>query len=162
MGYADIRCDNWALGVVLYLLLSGRFPFRGDNVRNTLTCIMNGVFTLDDPAFFSSSFEVKDLICRLMTRNPNERCTAFHAYHHPWVQRMVDEDSRDIVISDEVLSRLREYQDSTVFEKIIFYMIALKVDDKDIYKFKEIFQKIDSGGDGMLNLEEFHEGRTFC
>lgn len=40
-------------------------------------------------------------------------------------------------------------------------MIALKLEDKEILHFKEIFMKLDRDGDGMLNLNEFYMGRIF-
>jgi calcium-dependent protein kinase len=161
MGYADIRADNWALGVVLYHLISGRFPFKSDTVKSTLQSIFHGVFSFDDPAFHRSSYEVRDLITKLMTRNPNERYTAYQAYHHPWIQRQLDQEDLDIEIGKEVLTRLRTYQFSGDFEKIICYMIALKLEDKEVAAFKDIFVKIDKDGDGMLNCVEFYQGRQF-
>jgi calcium-dependent protein kinase len=159
MQKADTRSDNWALGVVLYLLISGRFPFRGESIKATMRSIIHGAFTFDDPSFYEASFEVKDLISKLLTRNPNDRYTAYQGYHHPWVQRLVDEEDRHVVISPEVLDRMRDYHLSGGFEKIICYMIALKLEDKDITKFKEIFIKIDKDGDGMVNCVEFNMSR---
>ncbi len=159
MGHSDIRADNWALGVVLYLIISGRFPFKGDSVKATLAGIFHGAFTFDHPQFYKASYEVKDLISKLLTRNPNERYTAYQAYQHPWIQRVVDEEDRNIPIDNDVVERLREYVYFGEFEKIIGYMIALKLEEKDVFRFKEIFMKLDKDGDGMLNIHEFYYGR---
>ena len=110
MGCSDLRSDNWALGVVLYLVISGKFPFKADTVKATLAGIFHGAFTFDHPAFHRASYEVKDLVAKLLTRNPNERLTAFQAFHHPWVQRLVEEEDRNIPIDAEVICRLQEYQ----------------------------------------------------
>ena len=40
-------------------------------------------------------------------------------------------------------------------------MIALKLEDKDIAKFKDIFIKIDKDGDGMVNCDEFSQCSLF-
>lgn len=37
-------------------------------------------------------------------------------------------------------------------------MIALKLEDKEVLVFKDIFLKIDKDGDGMLNCQEFKQG----
>ena len=29
-----MSCDNWSLGVLMYVLLSGRAPFMGDNKKS--------------------------------------------------------------------------------------------------------------------------------
>ena len=38
----DRRTDTWALGAVLYMLLSGRPPYKGDNQLATLQLVMSG------------------------------------------------------------------------------------------------------------------------
>ena len=150
-----MRSDNWALGVVLYLVLSGKFPFRGDSDKAKLKAIIHGAFSFDDPAFYDASFEVKDLISKLLTRNPNDRYTAYQAYHHPWIQRLVDKEDSHIVIEPHVLQSLKTFKTLSEFEKTVCYMIALKLEDKDIGKLKEIFIKVDKSGDGMVNCTEF-------
>lgn len=39
-------------------------------------------------------------------------------------------------------------------------MIALKLEDKDVIKFTEIFRKFDRNGDGLLAKGEFKKGKN--
>lgn len=43
----DERCDIWAAGVILYILLSGEAPFQGDTEKDILNNIKNIHYTFD-------------------------------------------------------------------------------------------------------------------
>ena len=81
--------DNWACGVILYILLCGRPPFFGKDVPAILLSIKKGFYSLDREPFQKSSNEAKDLISKLLVKDPSKRYTALKAYDHPWVKREI-------------------------------------------------------------------------
>jgi serine/threonine-protein kinase len=69
----DARTDIWALGVVLYLLITGRPPFAGESVSALFAAILS-----DDPApMRAARSDVPDaleaLVRRCLARNPADR-----------------------------------------------------------------------------------------
>jgi calcium-dependent protein kinase len=79
--------DNWACGVILYILICGRPPFYGKDVTAILMSIKKGIYTFDREPFLKCSNEGKDLIAKLLVKDPSKRYTALKAYEHPWVKR---------------------------------------------------------------------------
>jgi serine/threonine protein kinase len=78
-------CDVWAAGVVLFMLLSGDYPFQGNSVSDLVQTIRQAQLRLKDPIWDITSSGAKHLVKKLLTANPAERGTAEDALAHPWL-----------------------------------------------------------------------------
>ena len=45
------KCDIWSIGVLTYVLLSGLFPFKGENEIEIEKKIKSGEFDFDNPCW---------------------------------------------------------------------------------------------------------------
>jgi tribbles-like protein len=78
--YSGRSADIWSLGVMLYTMLVGKYPFYDVSPPNLFNLIREGHFDL--PASLSPL--AKSLICSLLRQDPNERLTAWAILQHPW------------------------------------------------------------------------------
>ncbi|XP_022105780.1 tribbles homolog 2-like [Acanthaster planci] len=81
--YSGKCADVWSLGVILYTMLVGRYPFHDTEPSSLFTKIRRGKFTVPD--FVSS--QAKCLLRSIMRVEPAERLTAEEVLHHPWFRQ---------------------------------------------------------------------------
>ncbi|KRX36030.1 Serine/threonine-protein kinase dkf-1, partial [Trichinella murrelli] len=78
------RLDMWSLGVVIYVTLSGTFPFNeGEDIAEQ---IQNADFMYPSNPWREISADAVDLISKLLNVNIEERLTIDQCLAHPWLQ----------------------------------------------------------------------------
>lgn len=84
-GSYTTQCDNWSMGVVMYIMMSGRPPFGGKNNNDILNSVLHGTFDFSSPQWEGISDDAKDLIANLLQRQADMRFTAEEAFNHRWI-----------------------------------------------------------------------------
>lgn len=78
----DTSLDMWSLGVIIYVSLSGTFPF---NDKDTVTeRIAHAYYLFPHNSWSDISHEAKDLIYNLLQIKIKKRYTVEKALAHPW------------------------------------------------------------------------------
>ncbi|XP_055374379.1 obscurin isoform X3 [Condylostylus longicornis] len=98
--------DMWSVGIITYVLLSGISPFRGDDDRETLNKIKQGIWNFDDPFWNNISEDGRDFIKRLLIYDSNNRMDVRTALRHPWFYLC---DRKDDSYYQITTDRIRKY-----------------------------------------------------
>ncbi|HVQ36299.1 MAG TPA: serine/threonine-protein kinase, partial [Pyrinomonadaceae bacterium] len=91
-GTADLRSDIWALGVLLYEMLSGDVPFDGNSIGTLYEKITKGDYQQASNYNLTVSPAVDAIIARCLKRNPAARYQSADELLHD-VSRAIDGDS---------------------------------------------------------------------
>ncbi|XP_054462121.1 SNF-related serine/threonine-protein kinase-like [Anoplopoma fimbria] len=107
--------DIWSLGVILFMLVCGQPPFQETNDSETLTMIMDCKYTV--PAHISNA--CKDLIARMLKRDPKKRATLEEIGAHEWLQGV--DPSPATKLSTPLVSHrsLSEEEHSSIIQRMV-------------------------------------------
>ena len=82
-----IEADMWSIGIIIYQILSGKFPFAFRNIDDNI--LKAPVLFLGDE-WAKISQEAKDLIQILLNKSQYDRLKAKDALNHPWFKKFVE------------------------------------------------------------------------
>ncbi|CAN6440021.1 unnamed protein product [Victoria cruziana] len=102
------------------------------------------------------SDEAKDLLTKMLIRNPKKRLSAHEVLCHPWVQ--VDGVAPDKPLDSAVLSRLKQFSAMNKLKKMALRVIADSLSEEEIAGLKEMFRMIDTDNSGSITFEELKAG----
>lgn len=79
--YHGKAADTWAVGVTLYCMILGQYPFLGETLQDTYDKIVNNPLVLPDEL----NSQLKELLEGLLCKDPAQRMTLDAVANHAWV-----------------------------------------------------------------------------
>lgn len=152
------KCDIWSLGVVLYILLCGRPPFKGKTNPDIIRSVLKGSYHYEYPSFDSVSDEAKDFISQCLEKDVDKRMTASEAYSHSWIQKTWELEESKLTVPEDVPENIEAFIRAVNFKKTTLTFLASRIPEDQIDSLRQAFIKIDANGDGILTVDELQEG----
>lgn len=102
--------DMWSLGMMMYQLLTGRFPFwdtleqcRSHGIDEVMRATIMDPIPINYGVWLTMSEEGMSFLQSLMLRNPAQRLSAAQALEHPWFATQFAEAGLNVSSSQQVL-----------------------------------------------------------
>jgi calcium-dependent protein kinase len=145
------KSDIWSAGVLIYYLLTSKFPFPRGSEELKIESIETGKIDYTNSAFQSLSKEAQDLIKMILKKNPNDRPTCSQILQHPWFR----ESKQALPITYNIAKKLSLFGIKSYIGKCLLTHITFKLSSsKKDYSIINYFKSLDLNGDGKVSREE--------
>ena len=147
-GWEVKKSDMWALGVICYILLSGKLPFSGNTQQETFKLIEKGKF--EWPKNIELSKSCKSFINGLLCKNTTKRMSADDALKHEWITDY-EHKANDINILDKIKQFLKDFNYNNKLHKILVNACLEEIDEDERKVVIKAFHNIDIENKGNIN-----------
>lgn len=151
--YVGAKVDIWALGILLYFMLTAKMPFTGDTIPVLQKCILKGQFTL--PSHLST--DSKTLIQGILTQDPSERYNIDEIVGSTWMEdAIVNREDSGLGSSESTLQKDVE----TLHEQLQQRLTELGVPFKDLNTLRQDVPRDSISGTYRIILHQLHRSHV--
>jgi calcium-dependent protein kinase len=148
----DEKCDIWSLGIIMYILLTGKPPYAGKDTEIILRQVRNNPLVITPFKVIGLSNEAVSLLEMLLRLSPSQRIEAKQAVQHPWILKYRESSSDGMEI---LLNNLKEFNcESKLKEAVHVFLASQIVANEELKNIRKKFQQLDKNGDGKITKEE--------
>jgi calcium-dependent protein kinase len=141
------KCDVWSSGVILFILLSGSLPFKGDNDNVVIERVCKGLFNFDDPNWKNVGSKGKFLIRDMLDINIKNRISFVQCIESPWIKMLTKIDSSfriDARRLSKAFDRMNEFKPLCKLRVLILHFsLGYFNFDSHIEKISKVYSYID-------------------
>ena len=157
------KCDIWSCGVIMFMLLRGHPPFKGENQEELFKSIQNDIINYNEMTELSEL--AKELMSKMLERNVDLRYSADECLKHKWMK--IYNEKSEVMKREVVTSALNNISNYHATEKLqqatMAYIVHFISFNKEVEDLKTVFNEFDKNKDGLLSFEEIdHAFTRYC
>ena len=155
----DEKCDVWSIGIILYVLLIGKPPFEDENDELIWKKILSEEINYSSSKLKNLSPEGKDLLKKLLVKNPDKRLSASEALEHAWIKKFAPQTKVNRVFSRKVYNNLKNFEEkSQLSAAVVTFITNYLMNDDELKLLKKLFFELDTKGKGVITKEDLFHG----
>ncbi len=146
-------CDVWSLGVIFYIMLSGKPPFPGQTSSEVIGKVTRVPLCFPEKSWRGISVEAKDLITHMLEKNPQARLSSKQCLEHPWFRLFDSAPSSQLDV--KLFKRLRNFRKpASRFKQEVLEIVAKFLHPLLVKYYTSNFRALDQNEDGYITAPD--------
>ena len=156
------KCDTWSVGVLLYMILTKKAPFNGNNDDKIEEKIEKGSYDNKNKQLMEYSPEVRDLLNKLLEVDVEKRYSAKQALNHVWFKNyggraLFNNFNKEELIN--VINNLFKFKGINKLQELVLaFLVHNSPSTEETLLILKIFRYFNTSGYCKLLKEELIEG----
>ena len=154
IGEYDEKCDIWSIGVILYYMLSGKFPFFSGQNHEIFQKIEK-----DEPKYseLKVSESAIDFLKKCLTKDPKLRPSAKECLYHKWLDPIFTCIRSNSFLNENLILNFTTYNKCPQFKKLILKYLISNMGHMELAPYKSAFYAFDLKNEGIITIEDIQK-----
>lgn len=148
----DEKCDIWSLGIIMYILLSGKKNLPGLSDKHDPNKLQRLKFDFNSPVLMKVSKNAADLLKLMLQRDPQKRISAENALKHHWFEQ-INFSYYDLCY--DLLGKILASNDSVMVRSVKKFLMHIRGPSTETIEIEKVFLHLDKNYDGLITKNDF-------
>ena len=154
----DFKCDLWSVGVVMYVLLTKKIPFKGQSDKDVRKNIKKKSSKYIKKPILIYSQYAQDLLDNLLEKDYSKRINAekaleFDLFKVHNCKENINKISQDLI--NKFISNIVIYKRKNAFQETIISYLIHNSESEEISEALKLFNIFDIKNDGKISFDGF-------
>ena len=127
-GEYNEKCDIWSCGVILYILLSGDPPFKGNNDGEIMEKVKTGYYSFGKK-FKNVSSDAKNLIKIMLEKDIYKRPSASECLKNKWFENNIQKSQKEVNLN--VIENLKTFTYKNKLQEAVYKFFVNQIATKE-------------------------------
>lgn len=152
------KCDMWSIGVVAFIMLTGKSPFEGPTEQDTVDNLCAARYSW--PRDCKASAEAREFVYHLLKVDPHRRWSASRAMIAPFMQRTFDNYETQSPMKRRpsfglrMVKTLKRYKRAKGLKKLALMVTAYRLDASMVADLRRAFDQMDTDKSGTISKNQ--------